>query len=58
MLIFLPLLVFGENNTNMPCTRRGLAVEKEIKAADLADGEPCYVSNGVRGFRFAVVTLR
>jgi hypothetical protein len=36
---------------------RALAVEQEIKADQLVDGEECYLSNGVRGFRAAVVRL-
>ncbi|TQN72421.1 putative aminodeoxychorismate lyase [Colletotrichum shisoi] len=36
---------------------RGLAVEEEVKADSIVDGEPCWVSNGVRGFTFGRVRL-
>ncbi|OAA45671.1 Aminotransferase, class IV [Metarhizium rileyi] len=37
---------------------RGLAAEKEIKADQLVDGETCYISNGVSGFRAGIIRLR
>lgn len=37
---------------------RGIAVEQDIRADQLVDGEECYVSNGVRGFRAGVIRLR
>lgn len=37
---------------------RGLAVEQEIKVDQLVDGEDCYISNGVSGFRAGVVSSK
>ncbi|KAK2609241.1 Aminodeoxychorismate lyase [Conoideocrella luteorostrata] len=37
---------------------RALAVEREIRADQLVDGEECYISNGVRGFRAGIVNLK
>lgn len=34
---------------------RGLAVEEEVKAQDVADGEAVWLSNGVRGFIFGKI---
>lgn len=34
---------------------RGLAVEEEVKAQDVADGEAVWLSNGVRGFVFGKI---
>jgi 4-amino-4-deoxychorismate lyase len=48
---------------NAGTTRRfalsqGFCVEEVIKAADLVDEEECWLSNGVRGFIQAIITLR
>ncbi|KID99861.1 Aminotransferase, class IV, partial [Metarhizium majus ARSEF 297] len=37
---------------------RGLAVEQEIRADQLVDGEACYISNGVSGFRVGTINLK
>ncbi|KAF3809276.1 hypothetical protein GCG54_00011472 [Colletotrichum gloeosporioides] len=39
------------------CVLRNLAAEEEVKAGSLVDGEPCWISNGVRGFTFGKVRL-
>ncbi|OHE99069.1 aminodeoxychorismate lyase [Colletotrichum orchidophilum] len=40
-----------------PVAANGLAVEEEVKSDSLFDGEPCWVSNGVRGFTFGIIKL-
>lgn len=35
-----------------------MAVEQAVSADSLADGEECWISNGVRGFIAAVVRLK
>lgn len=37
---------------------RKLAVEEEVKAESLQNGEECWLSNGVRGFLFGKITLQ
>ncbi|KAG8168879.1 hypothetical protein KVR01_001628 [Diaporthe batatas] len=41
-----------DGTTRRWALERGLAVEEEIKARDVADGEAVWLSNGVRGFVF------
>ncbi|GKT60510.1 aminodeoxychorismate lyase [Colletotrichum tofieldiae] len=41
-----------DGTTRRWALERGLAVEEEVKADSIVDGEPCWVSNGVRGFTF------
>lgn len=41
-----------DGTTRRWALERGLAVEKDISAADALDGEPLWLSNGVRGFVF------
>ncbi|TDZ32521.1 hypothetical protein C8035_v011809 [Colletotrichum spinosum] len=36
---------------------RGMVAEEQIKADSLVDGEPCWISNGVRGFTFGKIRL-
>ncbi|KAM4066247.1 amino-transferase class IV domain-containing protein [Hirsutella rhossiliensis] len=38
--------------------QRGLAVEQAVPVDSLVDGEECWISSGVSGFRLAVVSLR
>ncbi|KAG6001612.1 hypothetical protein E4U43_001288 [Claviceps pusilla] len=47
----------NDGTTRRWALERGLAVEQEIKADELVDGEDCYISNGVGGFRAGVVSL-
>ena len=37
--------------------RSGLAVEQEVRADSIEDGEECWLSSGVRGFFFGKVKL-
>ncbi|KAH7266482.1 aminotransferase [Fusarium solani] len=37
---------------------RGLAVEEAVNVKSLTDGEECWLSNGVRGFMSATISLR
>ncbi|RSL93415.1 hypothetical protein CEP52_013287 [Fusarium oligoseptatum] len=37
---------------------RGLAVEQAVNVKSLTDGEECWLSNGVRGFMFATISLQ
>ncbi|KJZ78639.1 hypothetical protein HIM_02030 [Hirsutella minnesotensis 3608] len=37
---------------------RGLAVEEAVFAESLVEGEQCWISNGVGGFRQAIITLK
>ncbi|EEU45440.1 uncharacterized protein NECHADRAFT_40658 [Fusarium vanettenii 77-13-4] len=37
---------------------RGLAVEQAVNVKSLTDGEECWLSNGVRGFMAATISLR
>lgn len=39
------------------CSFRNIAVEEDVKADSLVDGEPCWISNGVRGFTFGKIRL-
>ncbi|KUI58503.1 Aminodeoxychorismate lyase [Cytospora mali] len=41
-----------DGTTRRWALERGLAVEEEVKARDVADGEAVWLSNGVRGFVF------
>lgn len=41
-----------DGTTRRWALERGLAVEEEVKARDVADGEVVWLSNGVRGFVF------
>ncbi|KAJ0119325.1 hypothetical protein J7T55_013563 [Diaporthe amygdali] len=41
-----------DGTTRRWALERGLAVEEEVKAEDIADGEAVWLSNGVRGFVF------
>lgn len=36
---------------------KGLAVEQPVRVADVRDGEPIWLSNGVRGFVFGIIRL-
>ncbi|KAG5934222.1 hypothetical protein E4U53_000733 [Claviceps sorghi] len=47
----------NDGTTRRWALERGLAVEQEIKAHQLVDGEECYISNGVGGFRAGRVRL-
>ncbi|KAG5982760.1 hypothetical protein E4U55_001412 [Claviceps digitariae] len=47
----------NDGTTRRWALERGLAVEQEVKAHELIDGEECYISNGVGGFRAGVVSL-
>lgn len=44
-----------DGTTRRWALERGLAVEEEIKARDVADGEAVWLSNGVRGFVFGKI---
>ncbi|KKY37234.1 putative aminodeoxychorismate lyase [Diaporthe ampelina] len=44
-----------DGTTRRWALERGLAVEEEVKAQDVADGEAVWLSNGVRGFVFGKV---
>jgi 4-amino-4-deoxychorismate lyase len=44
-----------DGTTRRWALERGLAVEEEIKARDVADGEAVWLSNGVRGFVYGKV---
>ncbi|OLN85577.1 Aminodeoxychorismate lyase [Colletotrichum chlorophyti] len=46
-----------DGTTRRWALERSLAVEEEVRADSLEDGEPCWVSNGVRGFTFGTVRL-
>ncbi|KAG5940364.1 hypothetical protein E4U59_002474 [Claviceps monticola] len=48
----------NDGTTRRWALERGLAVEQEIRADQLVDGEKCYISNGVGGFRAGVVSLK
>ncbi|KAH7149551.1 aminotransferase [Dactylonectria estremocensis] len=37
--------------------QRGLATEQVVRASSLVDGEECWISNGVRGFIYAKLSL-
>lgn len=45
-----------DGTTRRWALERGLAVEEEIKARDVADGEAVWLSNGVRGFVFGKIS--
>ncbi|KAG6005633.1 hypothetical protein E4U21_007821 [Claviceps maximensis] len=47
----------NDGTTRRWALERGLAVEQEVKADELVDGEECYISNGVGGFRAGKVSL-
>ncbi|KAI3390817.1 hypothetical protein diail_8584 [Diaporthe ilicicola] len=44
-----------DGTTRRWALERGLAIEEEVKAQDIADGEAIWLSNGVRGFIFGRV---
>lgn len=44
-----------DGTTRRWALERGLAVEEEVKARDVADGEAVWLSNGVRGFVFGKI---
>lgn len=44
-----------DGTTRRWALERGLAVEEEVKAQDVADGEAVWLSNGVRGFVFGKI---
>jgi len=44
-----------DGTTRRWALERGLAVEQEVKARDVADGEAIWLSNGVRGFVFGKI---
>ncbi|KAK1654472.1 aminodeoxychorismate lyase [Colletotrichum phormii] len=44
-----------DGTTRRWALERGLAVEEEVKVDSLAEGEPCWISNGVRGFTFGII---
>ncbi|KAH8893298.1 hypothetical protein GQ53DRAFT_645533 [Thozetella sp. PMI_491] len=46
-----------DGTTRRWALERAIAVEEEIKADSLVDGEECWVSNGVRGFIFGRIKL-
>ncbi|KAL0942401.1 aminodeoxychorismate lyase [Colletotrichum truncatum] len=46
-----------DGTTRRWALERNLAVEEEVKASSLVDGEPCWVSNGVRGFTFGKIRV-
>ncbi|KAF6831055.1 aminodeoxychorismate lyase [Colletotrichum plurivorum] len=46
-----------DGTTRRWALERNLAVEEDVKADSLVDGEPCWVSNGVRGFTFGKIRL-
>ncbi|KAK1978449.1 aminodeoxychorismate lyase [Colletotrichum cereale] len=46
-----------DGTTRRWALERHLAVEEEVKADSVVDGEPCWISNGVRGFTFGKVQL-
>ncbi|KZZ98986.1 Aminotransferase, class IV [Moelleriella libera RCEF 2490] len=48
----------NDGTTRRWALERGLAVEEAIKIDQLVEGEECYISNGVSGFRAGVVHLR
>ncbi|KAL1998372.1 hypothetical protein VTN02DRAFT_6325 [Thermoascus thermophilus] len=54
-----PPLSSGGNagTTRRYALQRGFCVEQVVRAAELVDGEECWLSNGVRGFIRAVVVL-
>ncbi|KAH0425050.1 aminodeoxychorismate lyase [Colletotrichum camelliae] len=46
-----------DGTTRRWAIERNLAAEEEVKADSLVDGEPCWISNGVRGFTFGKIRL-
>ncbi|KAK1968739.1 aminodeoxychorismate lyase [Colletotrichum sublineola] len=46
-----------DGTTRRWALERCLAVEEEVTASSVVDGEPCWISNGVRGFTFGKVQL-
>ncbi|KAK1593093.1 aminodeoxychorismate lyase [Colletotrichum navitas] len=46
-----------DGTTRRWALERCLAVEEEVTAGSVVDGEPCWLSNGVRGFTFGKVQL-
>ncbi|KAK2045969.1 aminodeoxychorismate lyase [Colletotrichum somersetense] len=47
-----------DGTTRRWALERSLAVEEEVTAMSVVDGEPCWISNGVRGFTFGKVQLK